>query len=604
MDSGQEAEPEIRVLHDTPAGNVGAGTDVLDSRSSSPIEDQQVMSKLSLFLPIFSVLACAQETPSAADAAKKAVIEGVVVNEITKEPIRRVEISLMKQGKSDGLSAMANALSAVTDAAGKFRIENIDPGDYSLMLRKGGFLMPRAYYGMSARILKLTEGASLTGLRYALRPQAIITGRVLDDEGEPVQNVFVMLLRYRYDRGANRATQGVRPQQTNDRGEFRFTDVQSGKYYLMADVRRMGMTGGAPPDAPSAANAPRTAFVSTYFPNAPEFAQAAAIEVQPGQELSGRDIALRKEKVVKVSGKVVDASGAPAKNSSVNLTPVEGALGVGGVFAPVDEKGAFSSDKVPPGQYNAQAHSWSGDTNAQSAAVPVAVGDAGLEGLVLQIQPALEAKGAFVLEGSERKDFGFTGFSVNLSSAGDNDFYGGYGQAKSDGTFTMTGIAPGRFTVNVYAGSGEGYIKSILLGSEDVYGKEVDGSAVAAGGLKIVIRLDSAALSGTVEIPDERKAALRAPTVVLLPADAHLRDAEQRHVAQFNQNNGYDLKNLRPGDYIAFALEACDYASLQDPEVLAAIAGKGTKVTLAANEAKSLDLKILPWPEQFADRIQ
>ena len=147
------------------------------------------MSKLSLFLALCSVLACAQETPSAADAAKKAVIEGVVVNEITKEPIRRVEISLMKQGKSGGLSAMANALSAVTDAAGKFRIENIDPGDYSLMLRKGGFLMPRAYYGMSARMLKLTEGASLTGLRYALRPQAIITGRVLDDEGEPVQNV-------------------------------------------------------------------------------------------------------------------------------------------------------------------------------------------------------------------------------------------------------------------------------------------------------------------------------------------------------------------------------------------------------------------------------
>ena len=441
------------------------------------------MPKLSLFLPIFSVLACAQETPSAADAAKKAVIEGVVVNEITKEPIRRVEISLMKQGKSGGLSAMANALSAVTDAAGKFRIENIDPGDYSLMLRKGGFLMPRAYYGMSARMLKLTEGASLTGLRYALRPQAIITGRVLDDEGEPVQNVFVMLLRYRYDRGANRATQGVRPQQTNDRGEFRFTDVQSGKYYLMADVRRMGMTGGAPPDAPSAANAPRTAFVSTYFPNAPEFAQAAAIEVQPGQELSGRDIALRKEKVVKVSGKVVDASGAPAKNSSVNLTPVEGALGVGGVFAPVDEKGAFSSDKVPPGQYNAQGFHWSGEVSEQSAAVQVAVGDAGLEGVILQLQPSLEAKGAFVLEGSDRKDFDFAGFSVNLRSVGGNDSYGGYGQAKTDGTFSLSQIAPGRYTLHASAGAGEGYVKAILLGSEDIYGKEVDGSAVAAGGL-------------------------------------------------------------------------------------------------------------------------
>ena len=128
----------------------------------------------------------------------------------------------------------------------------------------------------------------------------------------------------------------------------------------------------------------------------------------------------------------------------------------------------------------------------------------------------------------------------------------------------------------------------------------VDGETVAA----LLDPAHTAALSGTVEIPEERKAALHSPAVILLTADAHLRDADRSHVAQFNQNNGYDLKNLRPGDYIAFALEACDYASLQDPEVLAAIAGKGTKVTLAANEAKSLDLKILPWPEQFADRIQ
>jgi hypothetical protein len=60
-----------------------------------------------------------------------------------------------------------------------------------------------------------------------------------------------------------------------------------------------------------------------------------------------------------------------------------------------------------------------------------------------------------------------------------------------------------------------------------------------------------------VEIPEERKAALRAPTVVLVAEPTPIcEDAEQRgHVAQLNQNNGYDLKNLRPGDYIAFAFE-------------------------------------------------
>jgi hypothetical protein len=92
--------------------------------------------------------------------------------------------------------------------------------------------------------------------------------------------------------------------------------------------------------------------------------------------------------------------------------------------------------------------------------------------------------------------------------------------------------------------------------------------------------------------------------VVLLSSDARFRESGQRHVAQLNPDDAYELKNLQPGEYIAFAFEDFDYDSLLDPEVFAAVAGKGTKVSLAANESKSIDLKILPWPEQFADRIQ
>ena len=83
-----------------------------------------------------------------------------------------------------------------------------------------------------------------------------------------------------------------------------------------------------------------------------------------------------------------------------------------------------------------------------------------------------------------------------------------------------------------------------------------------------------------------------------------MRKANLRNIGQLNQDNGFSLKNLRPGDYIAFAFEEFDFASLQDPEVFAAIESKGTAVSLAANESKNLSLKILPWPEQFADRLQ
>jgi hypothetical protein len=560
------------------------------------------MSKTGLFLVLFSVLASAQETPSTPDISKLASIEGVVVNELTKEPIRKVEISLRKQG-AFGPNA---TYSAITDAAGKFRVENIEPGEYMLMQRRTGFIVSRSSSGFSARLLKLGAGQSLTGLRYTLLPQGIISGRVVDDEGEPVQNVYVALLRSGYYRGSSRIFNTGRPQATNDRGEFRFTDVQPGRYYLHADVQRMAaMTGGAAPASSAAPGAPRTAFVATFYPNASEIAQATRIEVQAGQELAGRDIALRKEKVVRVTGKVLNASGSPAKQAFVTFHRVDPLMDSASVsFSPLDENGHFVANNVPPGQYKVRAMRGDG-SDWQSGETSVDVGDNGADNVVVQFQPALEAKGTFVLEGSDRKDFDFSGKQVSLQSAGDDMSGFAYGQSKADGTFTVSQLTPGHYTLDVYtAGSEEGYVKAIFVGTEDVFGKEVDANAIAAAGVKIVIRLDSASLAGTVEIPDERKAMLRSPSVVLLPADAPLRKANQRIIGQLNQDNGFSLKNVRPGDYIAFAFEESDYASLQDPEVFAVIESKGTAVSLAANESKSLSLKIMPWPEQFADRIQ
>jgi hypothetical protein len=560
------------------------------------------MSKTGLFLVVFSVLASAQETPSATDTSKLASIEGAVVNELTKEPIRKVEISLRKQG---AFTANA-AYSAITDAAGKFRVENIEPGEYFLTQRRTGFIVSRSNYGFSARLLKLGAGQSLTGLRYTLVPQGIISGRVVDDEGEPVQNIYLALLRSSYYRGSSRVFSTGRPQPTNDRGEFRFTDVQPGRYFLHADVQRMAaMTGSAAPAPSAAPGAPRIALVSTFYPSASEIAQATRIEVQAGQELAGRDITLRKEKVVRVTGKVLNASGSLAKQAFVTFEHADQSITYGTVsFAPLDEKGSFVANNVPPGQYKVRA--MKGDMEDwQSGETSVDVGDNGADNVVIQIQPALEAKGAFVLEGSDRKDFDFSTMQVTLQAAGDTTYNSAFGQSKADGTFSISQLTPGHYTLDVYTGrSDDGYVKAIFAGTEDVFGKEVDANAIAAAGLKIVIRLDSASLAGTVEIPDERKAFLRSPSVVLLPADAQLRKANQRNIGQLNQDNGFSLKNLRPGDYIAFAFEEFDFASLQDPEVFAAIESKGTAMSLAANESKILSLKILPWPEQFADRLQ
>ena len=369
------------------------------------IAEQSPSKGLTSFLVIYSLLVPIRQIRPAAEAAEKASIEGVVVNQVTKQAVRRAEVNLRKRSKSGDISGEPNAYTATTDASGKFRIDGIDPGDYVLLHTKHGFLNTRAYFGLSPRDLTLTPGESLTGLRYSLMPQAIITGRAVEEDGEPVQNAFVTLFRYRYDHGSYHPSPLGWPQRTDDRGEFRFVDVPPGRYYLQADARRGRTFGaGAPGTRPAAPGAPRVDFVPTYHLNATDLGQAMRIDVQAGQELSAQDVILRKEKVVRVSGKVLDADGTTVRNAVVSLEPAGSSVGgAGGMGLMVDNNGTFAANSVPPGRY--LAHPIKGDeSNRQSQVVPVNVGDEGLQNLVIQVQPTMVAKGALLLDGSDRND--------------------------------------------------------------------------------------------------------------------------------------------------------------------------------------------------------
>ena len=571
------------------------------------------MSRLALlpFLPVvFCAQLIAQEAPQQAssEATKKATVEGQVFNQVTKEPLKRAEVQLflIQKNSINMMGANNAAYSAVTDAEGKFKIENVEPGEYRLERHKSGFVSGgRGMFSMSSSTLKLAPGEKTSSLRYELTPQAIVNGRVLDDEGEPVQGASVSLMRALYMRGARRMAPSGRTQ-TNDRGEYRIINVQPGKYYIWADVGRAfaGMGSTSAPAVTTQPGAPHMSFVSTYYPNAPELAQATRVEVSAGQELGGQDITLRKERVVKVTGKVLESDGSPAKNVYLILAQRDSLAFSGGMQAQADNKGAFTLNDVRPGNYNVLANRMD-SARAEQSALSLQVGETDANNVTLQLQPVLEASGTFVVEGSDKKEVDFAGCSLNATPAEFNLFGGGYGAAKSDGTFKMERLSPGKVTVNALCRSaGDTYIKSILVGSEDVFGKEVDAAALASSNIRVVLRTDVATVSGTLDIPEEKKAALRQPVVVLFPADERLRQAGLMDQSQIDQKNHFESKDVRPGEYFAFAFEDADFTTLSDPEFFTQIQSKGVKVTLAPGESKTLDLKLLPWPAEFADRLQ
>jgi hypothetical protein len=550
--------------------------------------------------------ALAQEAarPAPANAEITSVAEGTVLNELTKEPLQGVKVDLFTvDAISDDPNWDAAAYSAVTDIAGRFRVENVKAGKYEVRCGKDGFVPGRVVPGAVSGPERVTFalGETRGGLSYTLAPAAIVSGRVLDEDHNPIRNASVALpMPFGPDDGKHGMILRLAAVKTNETGEYRLNSLWPGDYYLEATPPPA--VAGAAATKP-ASDGPRRALVTTYYPGASDPAQAMLIKLSAGQELGGQDIVLRREKVVNVSGHVLASDGAAAKSITLSLAP---RYLVGSSYTiDTDNHGAFTIQDLQPGDYIFLV----ADKNSNDAPITyiqLPVGDNDRENVTLRMQ-TLEASGAFVLEGSDKsdkKDVDYSGCHIRAMPTA-SDLVGLVNATvKHDGTFRLARLMAGSVTLGALCrAGGESYIQSILVGGTDVFGTEVDSADLAANGIKVIVRNDAARAGGTLDIPPEKRAALKSPLVVLLPTDARLRRAGTIATSAIDGNNHFQHTGVRPGEYLAFAFEQANQSTFEDPHFYTLIQSKGERAILAPGESKTLSLKLLPWPPEFADRI-
>ena len=347
----------------------------------------------------------APSAPTAGEQPKKGKLTGSVVNSVSKEPVRRAEVSLMPVGVAGpyGPEGPPGTRRATTDQEGKYVFADVDKGRYTLTGQKSGFL--RGSYGsrvsrsMGTQI-ELSEGQSLVDLKIELIPQGVVSGRVVDEENEPLQNVNVSLLRSQYVRGIKQMVP-LGNAQTNDRGEFRLLNVPPGQAILQVSPARMM---GGPTGATDAA--PNTAYVPTFYPGATELEQASKIDVSPGAELSGFEIKLQKAKVVKIRGKILNPQGQPAKNYFVNLMPKDSVFF--GPFGPQFARsadGGFELQAVQPGTYVLHVQAEVGGPRGGTHREPLTVGTENIDDLVIRMSAPVRLEGAIVAKNDAKVDF-------------------------------------------------------------------------------------------------------------------------------------------------------------------------------------------------------
>ena len=521
-------------------------------------------------------------------------VSGHLFSSAGNTPLRKGTVVLARTERSPG--GLMTTYSGTTDSSGAFTIAGVEPGRYRATASRNGYV--GSTYGARGpdrpgTTLTLSRGQTAKDIDFHLVQQGVITGRILDEDGEPVPNAFVQTLRTRWFNGRRELMSGTSAS-TNDLGEHRIFGIGPGKYYLSATARSMmnGMlTAGPPPGGGDSKE--EDEFVPTYYPGTIDAGSAGAIEVSPGAQIGSTNLTLAKQHTVHLRGRVSNASGSGQVRVMV-LPRSAGTMlmGIGNRLMMTDLQGRFYIGGVAPGSYWLYAVVM--DRNkGYSTRSEINVGNTSLENLTITLNGGTDVTGTLRMSGDAKRSLSTATVTLMPRGIGISFTPMPTGRVKDDNSFTLEDTGADLYDVRVYGLPDGCYAKSIMSGETDVRADGLDVTKGPPKPIEIVIGQNAPSVNGTVQNRDSGQPAPGA-MVVLVPQEPERQRQEFYYNTTTDQNGSFVIKNVIPGQYKAFAWEDIEPGSYQDPAVIKAVEGKGESVALQESDSKNLTLSLIP----------
>jgi hypothetical protein len=539
---------------------------------------------------------------TSAPAEKPSSVAGIVMKEPGSEPLKKVLVQFIAEDQKIGGNYTAS-----TDADGHFHIDNVVPGRYRLYLEKTGLVKINSHGAKSdLSVFTIQAGQSLEDLQLRMLPTAIITGRVTDEDGDPMSNVRVIVQRKKPGK-ASRETVGGEP--TNDLGEYRVAGLFPGQYWVVAmpppdfrDYDQPHQTSSPDTlrnDAQSEAQ-PDTRYRTTYYPGTYDATQASTITLKAGDEMPA-NFTLIPSRTYRVRGVVtgITSSDKPV----VELIPRAGDAMHANEIEP---DGQFELRGVGPGAYVIRA-SAGADSHTLTAQQDLTVVAADIEGVKLTPMAAFKISGHLYAERNAPADL--TQYSVNLRSAESpedsslfpsQEFFGVNAAVDRFGNFEWKSVNPGNYIVQVYGGDGHGlFMKSVRLGGSDVEtGFTVSGSAT----LDVIISLKGAVIEGMVvekekDVDDDHP--VPNATVVAVPEEKFRKLPDHFVTGSSDQHGRFIIRGLPPGIYRFYAWQDIEDGVYRDADFLKTQESTGVAVKIEEGTSQAVRLKLSSVPEEW-----
>lgn len=518
-----------------------------------------------------------------------ATIRGHVFAADTGQPLRKAQVRLMQIDAAPQtgpvVAGRENRL-ATTDADGKYEFVDLPAGRFNLTASKTSYVPAswgQAQPNTPPKPIDVAAGQTIERVDFSLPSGGVVTGRILDEYGEPLAGVQIAAVRSQVVGGQRRAIPTGRMASTNDLGEFRLFGIAPGQYYIQATWRRIGPGDPSSPD--------QTGYPPTFFPGTTDVTTAQRFTIAAGQTITDLAMGLSPIKTARIEGIVVDSAGRPAPSAMLMLMQVTN--GGGSTFAtgaPVRPDGAFTLQSVTPGDYVLRAQPR--DDRRELATLKLTVGNEDIKDLRLMTVPPSTLIGRIVVDPGEAASLP-AALMIAATAVDPTGNMFGIQPARIGDDLSFEITAPiGRMRIVMPTLPPSWAIRSVRVNGLDVTDEGIDVKGDRISDVEVELTTKLASLSGLVTTTAGDPATDY--TLILFAADSKRWAPGSRYlrVARPDQQGRFRISSLPAGEYQAIAIDRLEPGQNADPEFLEKVRPRSLGFTLMDGETKTIDLKL------------